>query len=156
MTPPLLPSPLPRRLTWWTGAGAILATALTISLVTGAEPASTRSIADGVYNAAQVSRGQKAYENLCARCHGDELGGGEDSPALVDDDFLNNWIGKSVGDLVEYTREEMPSDGPGKVTRKESTDITVFMFSKNDYPTGPGELAPTLDVLNEILITPKK
>lgn len=156
MTPPFVHFHFPRRLAWGAGVGAILATVLTISLVTGAEPASTRSIADGVYNSAQISRGQKAYENLCARCHGDELGGGEDSPALVDDDFLNNWIGKSFGELVEYTREEMPSDGPGKVTRKQSTDITAYVFSKNDYPAGPGELEPTLDVLNQILITPKK
>ena len=65
-------------------------------------------------------------------------------------------IMRNEGLLDSYTREEMPSDGPGKVTRKQSTDITAYVFSKNDYPAGPGELEPTLDVLNQILITPKK
>src|SRR3954467_7568790 len=127
-----------------------------LGAVAAAEKAGSKSIFDGVYNSAQVARGKKAYDSLCARCHGEALGGGEDSPALVADDFLNNWYGKSVGELVEYTREEMPSDGPGKVTRKQSTDITAFLLSANDYPAGQGELAPELEALKQILITPKK
>ena len=137
--------------------GMVLAAGVTISMMAAAESvAPTKSILDGVYSAAQIDRGRKAYDSLCARCHGEALGGGEDSPALVDEDFLKNWYGKSLGDLIEYTREEMPSDGPGKVTRKESTDITAFVLSANDFPAGPRDLEPTLDVLNKISITPKK
>ncbi len=84
------------------------------------------------------------------------LGGGEDSPALVGKDFLKSWVGKSVGEMVEYTRTEMPSDGPGKVTRKQSTDLAAFMLASNDFPTGPTELAPDLEQLNQTQITPKK
>lgn len=137
--------------------GLGLAALGTLSLVVGAEPPpAKRSILDGVYSTAQVARGKKAYESLCARCHGDALGGGEDSPALVEQDFLNNWYGKTFGALVEYTREEMPSDGPGDLTRKESTDITAFVLSANDFPTGASELPPDLKVLNQILITPRQ
>ncbi len=137
--------------------GLGLAATGTVSLVLAAEPPpSQRSVLDGVFSSAQISRGKKGYESLCARCHGDALGGGEDSPALVEADFLNNWYGKTIGALVEYTREEMPSDGPGDLTRKESTDITAFVLSSNDFPTGSAELAPELKVLNQILITPRK
>ena len=146
-----------RRFRLSAGSPAALAAGLTLSLVSGAEsPAPPRSVLDGVYSAAQLIRGRKAYDSLCARCHGEALGGGEDSPALVNEDFLNNWNGKSVGALVEYTREEMPSDGPGKVTRKQATDITAFVFSENDFPAGPRELEPNLDALNQIIITLKK
>ena len=150
--------PHPRRRQRLTAClGVTLTAGLTISLLSGAEsPSPPRSILDGVYSAAQVTRGRKAYDSLCARCHGEALGGGEDSPALVNEDFLNDWYGKSIGELVEYTREEMPSDGPGKVTRKQSTDITAFVLSANDFPAGSRELEPNLEALNQILITPKK
>jgi mono/diheme cytochrome c family protein len=134
-----------------------LAVVLTISIMVGAESAApARSILDGVYSAAQVTRGRKGYDSLCARCHGETLGGGEDSPALVDQAFLEGWYGKSVGELVEYTWEEMPSDGPGDLSRKECTDITAYVLSVNDFPAGSRDLEPDLDVLNQILIIPKK
>jgi S-disulfanyl-L-cysteine oxidoreductase SoxD len=126
-------------------------------MVAAAEPPpQPKTVWDGVYSARQVDRGRKAYDSLCARCHGEALGGGEDSPPLVDEYFLNEWYGKTLGELVEYTREEMPSDGPGKVTRKESTDITAFVLSANNFPAGERELEPNVDALNQILITPKK
>ena len=78
--------------------------------------AASRSVWDGVYSKEQAGRGQTAYNSKCARCHGESLMGGEDSPALVDRDFLEKWNGKSVGSLVEVIRKTMPSDGPGKLT----------------------------------------
>jgi mono/diheme cytochrome c family protein len=137
-------------------AAGVVTALVAATAMLAAEPSAAKSIRDGIYNSAQVMRGQKAYNSLCARCHGETLGGGEDSPALVAEDFLKNWYGKSVGKLVEYTREEMPSDGPGQVTRRQSTDITAFVLSRNDYPAGEGELAADLELLNQILITPKK
>jgi S-disulfanyl-L-cysteine oxidoreductase SoxD len=137
---------------------AILAGGAALSLLTGAEapPSAPRSLDEGAFSEAQVVRGRRGYNALCARCHGEELGGGEDSPALVDKVFFKGWGGKSIGELVEYTRTEMPSDGPGKVTRKQSTDITTYVLSLNGFPKGETELPPDLEVLNQILITPKK
>jgi mono/diheme cytochrome c family protein len=138
-------------------AATMLAAGLTLSIMTGAEsPGPSRSAYDGVFSSEQVTRGRRGYNSLCARCHGEALGGGEDSPALVEKEFLKNWIGKSLGELIEYTRTEMPSDGPGKVTRKQSTDITTYVLSLNGFPTGATELPPDLEILNQILITPKK
>lgn len=121
-----------------------------------AETVSSRSAWDGVYSQGQSDRGKKAYNSQCARCHGETLGGGEDSPALVDQDFLKNWNGKSVGRLVEYTREEMPSDGPGKLSRKQCTDIIAFLLGANGFPAGERELEPDVELMNQIQITPKK
>src|SRR5688572_20436403 len=97
----------------WSASGA-LAAALTLSIVmmaASATPAQTSARA-GVFSKEQVERGRAAYSTQCARCHGETLGGGENSPALVDESFFRIWDGKSVGDLVEYTRKTMPSDGP--------------------------------------------
>ena len=133
-----------------------LAFSLGIAADTPPAAAAPRTVNDGLFNADQVVRGRRGYNALCARCHGEALGGGEDSPPLVGDDFLKNWYGKSLGKLIEYTRTEMPSDGPGKVTRKQSTDITMYVLSLNGFPSGAVELPPELDVLNPIEITPKK
>lgn len=141
-------------------AGTLLTAGLALSALTGAEttpaPAGTRTAWESVFTAAQVERGKKAYNADCARCHGETLGGGEDSPALVDATFFKGWAGKSLGELVEYTRTEMPSDGPGKITRRRCTDIVAYVLSANGFPAGETELPAELDVLNQITITRKK
>jgi len=118
--------------------------------------AASRSVWDGVYSKEQAGRGQTAYNSKCARCHGENLMGGEDSPALVDRDFLEKWNGKSVGALMELIRKTMPSDGPGRVSRQECTDITAYLLSANSFPQGNGDLSSDLDVLNAILLQAKK
>jgi mono/diheme cytochrome c family protein len=118
--------------------------------------AASRSVWDGVYSKGQAGRGQAAYNSKCARCHGENLMGGEDSPALVDRDFLEKWNGKSVGALMELIRKTMPSDGPGRVSRQEGTDITAYLLSANSFPQGNGDLSSDPDVLNAILLQAKK
>ena len=38
---------------------------------------------DGVYTEAQAKRGETAYSELCASCHGPDLTGGEMAPGLT-------------------------------------------------------------------------
>ena len=134
-----------------------IAAALTLSIVTAAAPApraqTSASARDGVFSKEQVERGRTAYNAQCARCHGETLGGGENSPALVDDVFFRIWDGKSVGELVEYTRKTMPSDGPGTVSRKRCIDIAAYLLSANGFPAGDREFPTELDALNQITIT---
>lgn len=129
--------------------GIILATAAMFAA------AASRSVWDGVYSKEQAARGQKAYNSLCARCHGEALLGGENSPPLVDRDFLEKWNGKSVGSLVDQTRKTMPSDGPGKLSRKQCTDVIAFLLGANGFPAGESDLVTDADSLNEIVIQPK-
>jgi mono/diheme cytochrome c family protein len=115
----------------------------------------TRSVWDGVYSKEQATRGQTAYNSKCARCHGEALLGGEDSPPLVDKDFLEKWNGKSVGSLVELTRKTMPADGPGKLSRQQTTDIVAYLLSANGFPAGAGDLPSDAAVLEEIVFREK-
>ena len=137
-------------------AGALAAAALAASITAAAQQAPQTSAWSGVFNADQVERGKTAYNAQCARCHGETLGGGENSPPLVDDGFFKVWDGKTVGDLVEYTRTMMPSDGPGKISRKRCIDMAAFLLSENGFPAGAGELPTELDALNQIAITRTK
>ncbi len=129
-------------------------TALFLILIASAVAAS-RLVWSGVYSQDQASRGQKAYNSQCARCHGEALLGGENSPPLADPDFLEKWYGKSVGSLVDFTRKTMPSDGPGKLSRRQCTDMIAYLLSANGFPAGESDLDSDAAVLNEILIQPK-
>ena len=134
----------------------LLAAALTLSIMSEARSApqapAPQTAWDGVFNKDQVDRGRTAYNAQCARCHGETLGGGENSPALVDEGFFKIWDGKSVGELVEYTRKTMPSDGPGTVSRRRCIDIAAYMLSANGFPAGDREFPTELDALNQITI----
>ena len=120
-----------------------------------AAAAGSRTVWNGVYSKEQANRGQKIYNSQCARCHGEALLGGEASPALVDQDFLDKWNGKTVADLVELTRKSMPSDGPGKLSRKQCTDLAAYLLSVNNFPAGGNDLDSEPEVLAGILIQPK-
>jgi mono/diheme cytochrome c family protein len=128
---------------------------LILVLLAAAAAAPPRSVVEGVYSKGQADQGKTQYLEQCARCHGENLLGGEESPALVDSDFLVKWHGKSVGELVERVRKTMPTDGPGVLSRRQCVDIVAYMLSANEYPAGETELASDLAALNEIRIDPK-
>lgn len=117
--------------------------------------AASRSVWEGVFSKEQASRGRTIYRSQCARCHGEALLGGEDSPALADKEFLEKWEGKSVGTLVQRTRKTMPSDGPGKLSHRQSTDIIAYLLSENGFPAGKSELESESTAQDEILIQSK-
>jgi mono/diheme cytochrome c family protein len=118
--------------------------------------AASHTVWDAVYSKQQAGRGQTVYNSRCARCHGDALLGGENAPALVDQDFLEKWNGKSLGSFVERIRITMPSDGPGKLSRQQCTDIAAYLLSANNFPVGDGDLTTDADTLNQILFQAKK
>lgn len=124
-------------------------------ILAAAAVAASRSVWDGVYSKEQAGRGQTAYNSKCARCHGDALLGGENSPPLVDRDFLEKWNGQSVGSLVELTRTTMPSDGPGKLSRQQCIDIIAYLLTANGFPAGKNDLGSGAAALNEIVFQPK-
>ena len=118
--------------------------------------AQTRSVWDGVSSKAQLARGQKVYREECLRCHSENFLGGEDSPALVGEEFLEKWNGKTAGDLFERTRKTMPTDGPGNLSRRQYVDVVAYMLSANKFPVGDKDIEPDLAKLQEIRIEAKK
>jgi mono/diheme cytochrome c family protein len=99
-----------------------------------------QSVLDGVFTDEQAKRGQEVYAANCAHCHGSSLLGGEEAPALAGADFIKNWSGSTVGDLVERARRSMPEDDPGSLTRQQYTDVITYVLGSNHYPTGKTEL----------------
>src|ERR1700730_2471178 len=109
-------------------------------LAAGSIAAASRSVWDGVYAKEQADRGQKAYQEECMKCHGENLAGGEASPPLVGAEFLPKWNGKTAGDLFGLIRKTMPTDDPGNLSSRQYADIVAYILSMNEFPAGPKEL----------------
>ena len=116
----------------------------------------SRTVWDGIYTGEQAKRGQGLYNQQCASCHGDTLGGGESAPPLAGAEFLSNWSGLSVGELFERTRTSMPQSKPGSLSREVNADILAYILSANQFPAGKNEMAHAAEVLKEIRIEATK
>lgn len=114
-----------------------------------AHAAEPRSVWDGAYNAAQVKRGATIYTTKCETCHGPKLTAGE-APPLVGADFLANWIGYSVGDLFEKTRNTMPAIDPKSLSAQEYADLIALILNANKFPPGDIELPGVTEQLKRI------
>jgi S-disulfanyl-L-cysteine oxidoreductase SoxD len=114
--------------------------------------AASRSVWDRVYTKAQAARGQTAYGEKCAKCHGANLSGSDESPSLAGEEFLGRWKGRTAGDFFEEMRASMPADDPGHLSLGQYADITAYILSANEFPAGDKELGSTLADLNEIRI----
>ena len=95
------------------------------------------------------------YREECAKCHAENLSGGEGAPALVGDQFLSKWEGKTAGNLFELIRKTMPSEDPGNLSRRQYADLVAYVLSANEFPAGEKELDSTMAALNEIRIERK-
>jgi mono/diheme cytochrome c family protein len=101
--------------------------------------AQSRSVADGVYSAAQATRGQQIYQAQCADCHGNSLDGGS-GPPLVGDNFLSSWSARPLTTLVDKIQKTMPFNLAGSLSRPQSTDLTAYILQAGRFPAGQAEL----------------
>jgi mono/diheme cytochrome c family protein len=95
---------------------------------------------DGVYTAAQAARGQKIYADSCTGCHGDDLSGGGQAPALAGKDFNADWSDLAMSDLFDRTNGTMPADKPSTLTSAQAADVIAFLLQKGNFPPGQTEL----------------
>lgn len=116
----------------------------------------SRSVWDGVYTDEQAKRGKAAYSAQCAMCHGEDLMGSDETPALTGGAFLANWTSLSVNDLFERVRVSMPANNPGHLTRQQDADILAYLFAFNKFPAGTTELPVQGERLKEIRIDASK
>ena len=97
-----------------------------------AVPPSAGSVLDGVFTAAQASRGERTFREVCAACHDPgEFSGGR---------FRIGWVGRPVGELFETISTLMPEADPGSLSRGEYAAIVAYLLQLNDYPAGDADL----------------
>lgn len=110
----------------------------------------SRSVRDGVYTEEQAKRGSLLYNQHCSACHGADLAGGDEVPALRGESFLANWKGLPLIELFERIRTSMPADNPGKLNRQQYADILAYVLKFDNYPAGSTELPTQTDALRQI------
>jgi mono/diheme cytochrome c family protein len=76
-------------------------TAVTVALAVSAAGAASavrqsRSVWIGVYTDAQARDGEALYPEHCAQCHGQDLAGVEQAPALAGGPFGQKWQGATL------------------------------------------------------------
>lgn len=113
------------------------------------------SVWDEIFTEEQAERGEYVYTEACIACHGLDLGGNSNSPGLTGMSFMFLWEGRSVGELFEKIRAEMPTDRPGQLPLQDYLDVTAYILLKNAFPAGDEELPATVETLSAIKIVPK-
>lgn len=118
--------------------------------VATSEVQGSRSLWDGVFTQEQAKRGEAAYQESCARCHGADLMSGDAVRPLAGTEFLSTWNAKTLGDLFDRIRTTMPADKPGTLNRQQISDIVAYILSTNKFPAGKTEVEPQSDLLKQI------
>jgi S-disulfanyl-L-cysteine oxidoreductase SoxD len=94
----------------------------------------------------QVAQGQAIYARRCAKCHG-AGGEGKMGPSLIG--AKHHLSGYGTADvLLDYTRQVMPADRPGRMLEVEYWAVLAYILHENGLlPAGTildGATAPQI------------
>jgi len=103
-----------------------------------------RAVSSGVFSAKQAERGEGVYRTSCQSCHAKTEYTGEK--------FTVAWVSKTVFDIFDVIRTQMPEDNPGSLERQEYVDVVAYIFSLNAYPAGASDLPGDDDGLKKLRI----
>lgn len=133
-------------------AGATLLVLATYAVALGQVPGS-RTAADGVFSAAQASRGKATYAVFCAGCHADDLAGTNSgdsgAPPLKHDRFMR---GSTAGALYAKIKRSMPLDAPGTLKDTDVLELVAFLLEANGFPAGTTDLPADVNALDQVRI----
>lgn len=108
----------------------------------------------GVYTEEQAARGGEAFVQKCAACHGADLRGAGEVPALAGGVFLSGWSGQTLEILFDRIHDTMPQEAPASLSRQQYADILAFILKANGYPAGPRELSERSETLGAVSLLP--
>jgi hypothetical protein len=57
---------------------------------------------------------------------------------------------KTLADLLDYMRDTMPADSPGRLSQQQYVDIIAFLLKMNRLPAGQNELGRDSATLKHI------
>lgn len=114
------------------------------------------SVWDGIYTDEQAHRGEVAFRQHCASCHGLKLNGTDAAPALVGSDFAADWDLTAVGDIVDEMQISMPANRPGQLSESTTADILAYILKSNHFPSGPKELPAGADPLRGVVFAARR
>ena len=107
------------------------------------------TVLKGVYTSAQAARGQTAYSESCARCHGANLESFS-APPLKGSLFMDRWREFPLKVSYDIIANTMPFGAPATLGEKTYLDIMARILEANELPAGKVEL--TTAQLNATLV----
>jgi len=116
-----------QRIGRFAGLAALAGGLLGITMTVVAAQAPFRSVKDGVYTAAQATRGRAVYDEKCTGCHANKMWG-------------QDWPEKSLFDVYDVVKNFMPEDNPGSLTAAQTRDVVAYILQNNKLPVGRTEL----------------
>ncbi len=100
----------------------------------------------GPFVSEQAATGETAYETTCSTCHAPDLTGRE-GPQLAGGNFMSDWSGRSIQDLVTYIQTTMPPDTAGSLPQETAVNIAAFLLQSNGAIAGSKPLTASASVL---------
>lgn len=102
------------------------------------------------YTTAQADAGAARYTQACALCHGPDLAGSFETPALTGR-FVQHWAGVPLSALAAYIQRAMPLTAPGTLSRTDVIALTAFLLRANGAPPGHAALPATPHGLDHLI-----
>lgn len=96
-----------------------------------------------------------ADQQLCSRCHREDLTGSAAAPPLVSAPFIDRWSYLSAQDLFFAIEITMAHSHDLFEPSERVANVVSFLFRANKMPVGVRELPVSPDELRQILITAK-
>jgi len=126
------------RRAWWARSGYVGAACL----LAGAAAAQSFFDSGPIgFTAEQAARGQRAYMESCASCHGPHLNDGQYAPAVKGAAFQSHWQDQSLEALRTLIIKRMPPASPGSLGGQTYADIDAYLLQENGDQAGTTELA---------------
>jgi S-disulfanyl-L-cysteine oxidoreductase SoxD len=108
----------------------------------GSEP---RTIRDGVFSAAQVTRGERSFVWECMDCH-------EVAEFTIARGYLEQMHGSTVWEIYDYVWRTMPEDRPSWLRPETYADILAYLFDAYGLPAGDTDLPTDRETLESIVV----
>jgi mono/diheme cytochrome c family protein len=119
-----------------------------IGIAAAAAQAPTKTTNDGVYTAAQATRGKTVFEAKCTACH--------EPSRFTGESFFESFNNKPLKDLWDIASGTMPEDNPGSLKQQEYGDIIAYFLSLNEFKPGDAELQGNAAAMAAIKVEKKK
>jgi mono/diheme cytochrome c family protein len=141
-----------RDVRWFVCAGAVWLVALAVRGAAQSPPQAPAggeiSTSAGVFSAAQASKGEQVFGNICQGCH--------NTAGFSNDKFKETWNGRPTSELYELISETMPDDAPGTLAKGEYVQVVAYLLKLNGQPAGKADLPVEVDALKKIKLELKK
>lgn len=111
----------------------MLAICLAATVSGGAE---AQGFSTGAFTAAEAVAGRRDYEYHCSVCHGTDLKGKGNVPALSGAVFLNSWEELKVKELQRYISAGRHLDATGSLNGEAYVGIVAHVLSANGARAG--------------------